>query len=38
MARIVIEEVCGGEKYDAMSAVMADPLSNGHHLLFTMEC
>ena len=29
MARITIEEVYGGEKYDVMSAVMADYLKNG---------
>ena len=29
MARITVEEVYGGEKYDVMSAVMADYLKNG---------
>ena len=29
MARITIEEVYSGEKYDVMSAVMADYLKNG---------
>ena len=29
MARITIAEVYGGEKYDVMSAVMADYLKNG---------
>ena len=29
MARITIEEVYAGEKYDVMSAVMADYLKNG---------
>ena len=29
MARIPIEEVYSGEKYDVMSAVMADYLKNG---------
>ena len=29
MARITIEEVYGGEKYDVMGAVMADYLKNG---------
>ena len=29
MARITIEEVYGGEKYDVMSTVMADYLKNG---------
>ena len=29
MARITVEEVYSGEKYDVMSAVMADYLKNG---------
>ena len=29
MARITVEEVYGGEKYDVMSSVMADYLKNG---------
>ena len=29
MARITVEEVYGGEKYDVMGAVMADYLKNG---------
>mgnify|MGYP006988413705 CR=1 FL=1 len=29
MARITVEDVYGGEKYDVMSAVMADYLKNG---------
>ena len=29
MARITVEEVYRGEKYDVMSAAMADYLSNG---------
>ena len=29
MARITVEEVYGGEKYDVMSAAMADYLKNG---------
>ena len=29
MARITVEEVYGGEKYDVMSAVMADYLKSG---------
>ena len=29
MARITVDEVYGGEKYDVMSAVMADYLKNG---------
>ena len=30
MARITVEEVYRGEKYDVMSAAMADYLTNGH--------
>ena len=29
MARITVEEVYGGEKYDVMGAVMSDYLKNG---------
>lgn len=30
MARMTVEEVYGGEKYDVMSAATADYLMNGH--------
>lgn len=37
MARITVEEVYNGEKYDVMSAATADYLMNGRAALFLCE-